>query len=249
MAGLKFMSIKAFFSSFCSRVGSFFRSLNDTGENRKPEDHSDLKKENIAFPREFYDHADSIITPTERVHRKYTGAIPEGITIHYTANGSVESTIKALRDQGLNYHLIIDRDGKVYQTASFFHGTWHAGKAIWRGQSPNYKHLSVALVSWGWLIEVHGQYETWAGKLILPDEIRHTEANGKMHWQKATDPQQASLMRFLRWAVDCGIDPERICGHDECCEPPGRKTDPGGVLGWPVSSIRDKLRGRASGLV
>lgn len=254
MVGFMFTLISTFCHSFCSSVRSFFSlNENETGENRQPLAHIPLKKETISFPREFYDYADAIRFPMERVHRKYSGNIPDGITIHYTANDSVDATIKALRERNLNYHLIIDRNGKVHQTASFFFGTWHAGSAIWRGQSPNYKHLSVALVSWGWLTEKtisgHTFYQAWTGQHIPDENVRHIPMNGMMHWEKATDPQQASLMRFLRWAVDCGMDPDKICGHDECCSPAGRKMDPGGILSWPVNSIRDKLRGRASGLV
>jgi N-acetyl-anhydromuramyl-L-alanine amidase AmpD len=246
--GFMFDLISTFFQSLCSKVGAFLKD-SDPGEKRQPSDQSLFKKENISFPREFYDYADAMRFPMDRYHRKYTGNIPDGITIHYTASSSVDATIKALRDRDLNYHLIIDRNGKVHQTSSFFFGTWHAGKAIWRGQSPNYKHLSVALVSWGWITRYGSKYEAWTGHLIPDDEVRCKPVNGTEYWHKATDPQQASLMRFLRWAVDCGMDPDKICGHDECAMPAGRKLDPGGVLAWPVSGIRDKLRGRASGLV
>lgn len=158
-----------------------------------------------------------------------------GITIHYTASGSVESAHNALKDRGLNYHFIIDRNGDVVQSAKLTHSVYHAGKAMWNGASPNRKHVAIALVSWGF---VSSGRETWAGTFVPYNSVR--ERDGKT-WHKATAVQEAKLILLCRWLVQQGINPENVCGHDECCIPAGRKSDPGGVLSMPVSKLRQLL--------
>jgi N-acetyl-anhydromuramyl-L-alanine amidase AmpD len=157
---------------------------------------------------------------------------PSGVTIHYTASRNIDSVIDTLANSKLNYHFIIDRQGHVYQNARLTHSVYHAGKAEWKGKSPNKSFISIALLNWG-LLDDTGR--TWAGQR-LPDDETHTR-HGK-RWDKCTLVQEERLLVLCKWLVCQGIYPDMICGHDECCIPPGRKTDPGGIMSYDISQLR-----------
>jgi len=164
---------------------------------------------------------------------------PVGVTIHYTADRKLERAVRSLKEKNLAYHLLITRGGEVIQMADLTKAVSHAGNASWRGFSPNKTHLSVALVSWGELKFDGSSYKAWNGTQLLPSEVR-TKDN--RYWDRATDEQEAALMKVLKWFVsDLNIDPLNICGHDECAIPAGRKSDPGHILSLTCLDIRTKL--------
>lgn len=181
---------------------------------------------------EYYPAADRLLEPENGLVRPFS---PVGVTIHYTATGSVESAHNGLKSQGLNYHLIIGRDGEIVQTAKLTHSVYHAGRAEWLGVSPNRGHIAIALVSWG---HVDADNKSWAGVEVPNKQVRVKDG---MRWHIATSKQEAQLILTCRWLVCQGIRPSRICGHDECCIPAGRKLDPGGILSKPMDSLRRLL--------
>ena len=171
--------------------------------------------------------------------------VPQGVTVHYTADRDLDRTITALAARGLGYHLVIDRDGAAHQVVPFNGSVWHAGKAVWGSVSPNRGHVSVALLSWGELEELApGAYQTWNGKVIPTADVAVRRG---APWDAATAAQEAALVRFLTWAVKAGgLDPASICGHDECAIPHGRKVDPGGTLPWTMEELRALVAAQAS---
>ena len=57
------------------------------------------------------------------------------IVLHNTLGGAVTGSIDYLneRTNGYGYHVLIERDGTVYQTAPLNQITRHAGLSNWRG--------------------------------------------------------------------------------------------------------------------
>lgn len=166
---------------------------------------------------------------------------PQGITVHYTADRQVQRVCDALTARALGYHLIIDNFGAVYQFVPFDRRVSHAGKALWNDLSPNRAHLAVAVTSWGYLTD---DLKAWNGEAVVSSDAAHRPGNLSTHmrwWDKATPAQERALLAFMHWAMDHGIAPQDICGHDECALPRGRKEDPGGVLSQPMSKIRKLL--------
>ena len=186
-----------------------------------------------------------IIKPTDYARSKFGPSGPTGVTVHYTADGSVQGAIDSFAKDGYCYHLIIGRDGKVTQTCYMDSGTWHAGKALWLGQSPNKSHIAVALVSWGWLEpDGLGGWESYAKTKVPGNEVafRPSNLNAKQQaWHAATPEQETALDHVLLWAITNGISPDAICGHDEAALPLGRKSDPGGVLSRTMPELRAHL--------
>jgi N-acetyl-anhydromuramyl-L-alanine amidase AmpD len=165
----------------------------------------------------------------------------KGVTLHYTADRLVWRVLSSLNDRKLGYHFLIERNGDVIQTAKLSRTVSHAGRAEWRGHSPNDSHIAISLVSWGHLNHKH---KSWTGEYVNGDEVEIRRAlNGSyVPWDVATKEQESALWELLKWLVSKGIDSEHICGHDECCIPPGRKVDPGGVVSMPMVAIRKRLR-------
>lgn len=198
----------------------------------------------MGFPK-IYPLVQLIVHPTLFARTKFGPSGPTGITVHYTADPTVEGALQSFGADGYCYHLIVDRDGKVTQSAYCDSGTWHAGNAKWNGQSPNRSHIAVAVVGWGKLDQdpQHG-WVSWAGTAVDPSEVvqRPDNLTGAVGaWQACTPAQEASLEQVLRWGIANGIKPENICGHDEAAVPAGRKDDPGGALSRTMPELRAYL--------
>ena len=163
---------------------------------------------------------------------------PLGICVHYLADRDVDRSIQGLKDAGLGYHLIIDRDGKIFQTCYFNLRVNHAGVAEWNGLSPNRNFIAIAVASWGYL---DAGNKAWNGAIIDAKEtsLRPSNVSEKlMRWDAATQVQETALVNCLNWLVSKGISIKNICGHDESAKPVGRKPDPGGVLSRTMNDVR-----------
>jgi N-acetyl-anhydromuramyl-L-alanine amidase AmpD len=161
-------------------------------------------------------------------------ALPTGITVHYTADGDLERVKREMDKSKVGYHFIIDREGKIHQTAALTKSVNHAGKAMWNGQSPNRTHLSLAILSWGLL---NDDKKAWNGQLV-PEGVKRKG----QYWDPATPQQERSLMNLLRALMaDFEIRAGNICGHAECALPAGRKIDPGCTLPWTMAELRKAL--------
>lgn len=195
------------------------------------------------FPK-LYPHVHGVLSPGDIQQKPYAAGRPEGVTVHYTADRNFQRTYRELVTQGLGYHFVIDRDGKVYQLAYLDRTTNHAGKAMWEGKSPNRTHLSIALISWGMLDRDGEHWVSWTGEKIPEHSIaaRPSNIDGRTYaWDKATDEQEETLITVLKWIVLNGIDPKNVCDHSECAIPAGRKYDVGGVISIQMHDLRNKL--------
>lgn len=71
----------------------------------------------------------------DRIERKIFKSIEQepldkinGIVVHQTDSPTAQSTFNSYSNKSANgAHFLIDKDGKIYQTASIFKVTWHVG--------------------------------------------------------------------------------------------------------------------------
>lgn len=171
---------------------------------------------------------------------------PCGITIHYTADRNLQRVVEDGRQSKIGYHLLIDRDGSVHQTAYLDQRVNHAGNAAWAGRSPNRSHIAVALLGWGKVNQGPGAtYYSWTGAVVPPGDVRYTAGNTSRapdFWDCFTAEQESKLEELCRYFIaTSSVAPQDICGHDECAIPLGRKVDPGGSLSMPMPDFRRKL--------
>lgn len=166
--------------------------------------------------------------------------IPKGITLHYTAGASAESSIRHLQNlrSGFGYHFVIDRDGTVFQMTSLAAKAMHAGPADWKGLSPNSHHIAIALANFGELKPANRSGEIIYENAYGGKVNKVVEAFGRF-WEPATGEQEQTTFDLCLWLCQkFSLKGEDICGHDECCDPPGRKIDPGGIFGFSMHSFR-----------
>ena len=176
--------------------------------------------------------------------------IPRGITLHYTADDNVQRVVEESGDDGIGYHIIIDRQGRIIQTQRFDLAVWHAGKAMWRGRSPNREHIAIALMSWGELKrEGPAVFKSWNGT-PTPEVVRRKSniSDELSYWHAATSLQELALLTIVRWCVaEFALNPLDICDHSECALPKGRKVDIGGVISWSMPEFRQLILDPNSG--
>lgn len=167
---------------------------------------------------------------------------PKGVTVSFSADRRLDKFYRGLKKKETGYHLVIDRDGTVTQLAYANQKINHAGKAEWNHLDPNESHLSVCLLSWGAIIPFGENFRSWNGTIVGKSEaVLEIDILGQQfYWDKATVLQEERLFDVLSWAVTFGIDPQNICGHDECALPSGRSDSPGGIISIPMNEIRDR---------
>ena len=159
---------------------------------------------------------------------------PKGVVIHYTAGGSAISSMNHLRENDLGYHLLIERNGRIWQHYSLDSQCNHAGKSLWNDHYPNRDFYAVAICNYGKLLP--------NGKTIYGSTPQKAVLRSDEMWEPATPSQEGSLIYICRWLMSVqGISHKNICGHNECALPVGRKTDPGGSLSFSMDQLRDYL--------
>lgn len=166
---------------------------------------------------------------------------PNGVVLHYTADDNLERVMDSLASKKLGYHLIIERDGTVYQLARLNKKTYHAGRSSWRGFYCNTSFIGVAFMSWG-LLKADGL--SWSGAVVDKSEIRK---DGFNQWHVCTKKQIESMWDVLTFlCAELNISPSNVCSHAECCVPQGRKVDVGLTVPFSMNALRLALTQQSS---
>lgn len=176
--------------------------------------------------------------------KKYLrGGRPSGMVVHYPVSMSVKGTIRVLKRKKLGVHIIIDREGRVWQLAPFNIHLAHAGSSSWNGsegRTLNDEYLGVEVLGWGKLTKKGKDLYTEYGRKIDPEDIRYSGDNSNIdrgYYHKFTRAQEEALLLFSEWAVKNFKFPfKSICGHDECKK---GKVDPGACLSVTMPEFRN----------
>jgi N-acetyl-anhydromuramyl-L-alanine amidase AmpD len=147
------------------------------------------------------------------------------VVIHYTA-GSLDSTLNWFFNPAskVSSHLVIGRDGDVYELFKPDCIAWHAGVSSWRGRSSvnkfSYGIELVATAEDGFTF-TDEQYEAirvalWGGKVL--------SGNGKSY------DRLGVATEYGLSDISAGTSDAEILGHEHVA--PGRKVDPGPNFEW-----------------
>lgn len=169
-----------------------------------------------ALPRSSYEplsESESILSRTLNVNKTYSSPNvnrgvrsqkPSMIVIHSTEGENVSSAISWFQNprSKVSAHVIIDKDGTIYQMVGEKRVAWHAGgDSRWKG--------------------VAG-----CNKCSLGIELVHKSG------VPYTKEQYASLNAVVKcWQQEYGIRPDNVVGHADVV-PNGRKTDPSPPFTW-----------------
>ena len=161
---------------------------------------------------------------------KASGAAPGA-----EAGQSVSTFGGPLKPRGANAHLVIDRDGTVFQCRPFNRTCGHAGVSRWR--DPRTKKLYTGCNDFSIGIENAnaGDEERVAqknSKLPLV-QAKHRNGGPEQKWEAYPPEQLASVFRVVSLLMDRykSVD---ITGHE--CIAPERKNDPGPA--FPMEELR-----------
>ncbi len=173
---------------------------------------------------------------------KFKSSLPDTVIIHYTAGSDALSSANFLCQPKVeaSAHVVISRDGKIYQLVPFDTIAWHAGHSQFGSRTAyNQYSIGIELDNAGQLQPVGTEYQAWFGKKYLPSEVMkaiHRNQTEPAFWHVYTQEQIDTCQRLCELLKETyGI--LYIMGHEEIS--PGRKTDPGPA--FPLDPMRAQV--------
>ena len=172
---------------------------------------------------------------------------PKFIIIHFTAGSSAESSVEWFKNTAAkaSAHIVIGRDGKVFQQIDFNTKAWHAGNSQW-GEHNGFNDFSIGieLDNPGRLTSNKSgdKFLSWFKKEYNGEnvvEATHKHEKQYSHWLQFTEKQIQACFEICR-LLKTTYKIDDILGHDDIA--PYRKNDPGPL--FPLESFRAKLLGR-----
>lgn len=166
--------------------------------------------------------------------------LPDTIILHYTAGRSAQSSVKTLCNPKTkaSAHLVVGRDGSVFQLIPFNRIAWHAGRSAYGNRIGFNKYsLGIEIDNAGILSECVNGYTSWFGKVYPESEVMravHRNQTEPKYWHIYSEEQiervyDICLLLSETYAI------KSILGHEEIA--PARKTDPGPA--FPLDKLRN----------
>lgn len=163
--------------------------------------------------------------------------------IHYTQGATAQSSIDywnkpKCRKDDIAAHLIIDRNGTIYQCRPFDRTVSHAGSSRWRDPKTGTLYKMAKRFSIGIELANAGngaEALSWARKQPGFTSHRATHRNGgkECEWEDYPDAQIDACVRVCQVLV-ARYNLDDVTGHD--CIAPERKIDPGPL--FPILGVR-----------
>lgn len=164
-----------------------------------------------------------------------TDKLPKDLIVHYTACSKDAALSTFLKPNSTSAHLVIDRDGTVYQLVPFNKQAYHAGYSVWDNLSGlNGRAIGIELVNFGWDVANVPAAE----RVTLKHKHKFVT---KSQWHSYSNAQLTSLDIVTKLLLST-YDLSRILGHDDISA--GRKQDPGPAFDW--DRYRKAVFGRTS---
>lgn len=164
---------------------------------------------------------------------------PDTIVMHYTAGGDALQSALYLADSRskVSAHLVIARDGKVFQLVPFNRVAWHAGSGKLNGRmNVNTFSIGIELANAGKLIRREGRWYTWFGREVSPGEVyTGFGKEGISYWHSYSSLQLQVAARVCR-LLEERYPIREIVGHSDITS---RKLDPGPAFPW--ENFRDMV--------
>lgn len=153
---------------------------------------------------------------------------PKGIIIHYTAGASANGAISWMQNPSsqVSCHLVIDRQGNIFQLVEFNRIAWHAGQSRYKNLSNLNNHtIGIELDNMGLLKWINKKaVYTPTGTILKPSE--YTVVKGQP-WHNYTKKQIDTCREVSKFLIS-ELKLSFIAGHNEVA--PTRKIDPGALF-------------------
>lgn len=174
--------------------------------------------------------------------QKFGKNLPDTIIIHYTAGGNGQASAKYLCKDSVkaSAHLVISRDGKIYQLVPFNIIAWHAGVSSYNGRTGFNKYaIGIEIDNAGVLEKRGDKFFSWFGKEYNKNQVikaKHRNEKTERYWHTYTQEQIETVEQICSLLIE-KYNIKTILGHEEIS--PGRKQDPGPA--FPLDKLREKL--------
>jgi N-acetylmuramoyl-L-alanine amidase len=201
-----------------------------------------------------------------RLSKDVGGALapPRFVVMHYTAGGSGASSrdymlksptekqrlLEADKKIYGSAHVVVDRDGSVWQIVPFNRKARHAGVSSWKGlESLNSHSVGIEIANYGWLNrQGDGSYRrSGTPRFAAEDVTVATMPSGTrtMGWENYPEPQLEAVEKVTRALLGAYPSITEVLGHQEIA--PGRKFDPGPA--FPMECFRNIVESRGVGAI
>ncbi len=170
------------------------------------------------------------------------------LVAHYSSGWSAQSSIdfwNTPEARGASAHVIIDRDGIIFQIRPFNRTCGHAGESKWKDPNTgkmyvglNSCSIGIELANAGDMARTPDVYPSTMGELAgkpVPRLVaRHQNGGPVTKWELYPDPQ-LKAMEAVSKAIVKRYNIDDLVGHDNIA--PNRKTDPGPA--YPLQVLRN----------
>ncbi len=174
---------------------------------------------------------------------------PDTIIIHYTAMWDAESVVRSFTNPNVkaSAHIVLGRDGAVFQMIPFNLIGWHAGKSGFtfpdgsRRTGFNKFSIGIEIDNAGLLKREGNTFKAWFGRTYPAHEVEegvHRNQSVSKFWHSYTEKQIAVTEQICSALVQT-YRIKHILGHEEVA--PDRKIDPGPA--FPLDKLRQRLLG------
>jgi len=163
------------------------------------------------------------------------------LVIHFTAGATALSSVNFWRTpaaKGAEAHIIIDRDGTVYQVRRTDQKADHAGKSAWVDPNTGKKYVGLNSCSIGIELANGGNDARLISRYskLPPVRASHKRGGPAVLWEAYPKAQLDALEEVSRALVE-RYNLDDVVGHDDIA--PTRKSDPGPA--FPMEAFRRKL--------
>jgi N-acetylmuramoyl-L-alanine amidase len=170
------------------------------------------------------------------------------LVIHFTSGMSAQSSIdfwKSPDAKGASAHIIIDRDGTVFQCRAFDRTAGHAGVSRWKDPTDGTRagcndfSIGIELANAGNDVtgsveepRAFGRHACEAGAI----SARHKNGGPAELWEKYPTAQLEACFAVSKALVE-RYRLDDVCGHEDIA--PERKNDPGPA--FPMEELRESV--------
>lgn len=181
------------------------------------------------------------------------------LVLHYTAMGpgaeardfmllsprEKQARLEAPGPVYASAHVVVDRDGSVWQIVPFDRQARHAGVSRWRGlESVNRWSIGIEIANWGWLDRyADGTFGRAETPRFRPDQVvlgPMPHDGTEKGWEPYPEPQLRAVEAVVRAVLHAYPGIVDVVGHQDVA--PGRKFDPGPA--FPMPRFRSLLGSR-----
>lgn len=164
------------------------------------------------------------------------------LVIHFTSGASARSSVDYWKQlaNGICAHLVIDRDGTIFQCRAFNRTAGHAGASRWINRKDGAKYgtanaygIGIELANAGndpGVIAWARRQRTFAGTM----RAAHRNGGPVQEWERYPGAQLAACESVAKLLVQRYVLDD-VTGHD--CIAPERKDDPGPA--FPMQGLRE----------